>query len=126
MNSDKKQHIHTQLRTIRERKGLSQQFVGDLANLSQSQLSKFENTGHITLIQLLLLCDVLEVDLIDLLETSTKNFSLHQTNNDKSIGVSIKGSRNEKAYEDHISSLRKENDFLKTTINKLLNKHGNK
>lgn len=120
----KKQHVGQHIRKIRELQGISQQFVADEAEMSQGSYSRFENGSDILFGKLQQVCNVLGISLKDILEDDGNNVSVNmtQTNNETAIGVAInRMSKNEqRAYDEHIQSLRDEISFLKETLNKII------
>jgi transcriptional regulator with XRE-family HTH domain len=118
------------IKKIRELKNFTQEHVASEIGITQGAYSKIENGDtDLTINKLEQIATVLEMLPEDILTFNDKQIIFNVSHNQNATGVLIKNqiSKNEKkSFEDHIQSLKEENSYLKSTINKLINKHGNK
>lgn len=120
-------YVGQKIRKLRELKNLTQEYMADRLEMSQSNYSKIE-TGEtdISYGKLEKVAEVLELrpeDIITFNEHMVFNIMHNQTvngvhgSNFYHIPEEIKS-----LYEDQINSLKKENEHLKSVIEKLLSK----
>ena len=116
--------LGSKIKTIREMKNFTQEYVAEKLEMSQSNYSRIErNEINIPIKTLQSIAEIFNLSLTELIEFDAKYF-FNQINN-QTINGDIKNTNSEtiqKAYEDHILSLNKEIENLKHVINELLKK----
>ena len=69
--------IGDQIRKVRLKKGISQQFIADYIGISQSKFNRIENSkSDILLNDLLEICKILKINYIELLQTASADQSV--------------------------------------------------
>lgn len=115
--------IGPKIKKLRELKNLTQEYMADKLQMSQSNYSRIEsNELDIPFTKLQLIADILEISLHDLIEFDAKYFfnNVHaQTINGN---INNAASDNEKRlYEEQIISLKNEVSYLKEIIELMKN-----
>lgn len=112
------------IKVIREIKNFSQEHIAEKLDISQSNYSKMENgNSDIPFSKLEELAIILGLTVEDVI-----GFNEHQIfnlkNNKKATGIVINqmSANEKKVYEEFIESLKIENSYLKSMIDKLLEK----
>jgi len=117
--------LGSKIKTIREMKNFTQDYVAERLEMSQSNYSRIErNEINIPIKTLQTIADIFDITLTELIEFDAKYF--FNSVNNQTINGDIKNQSNpeliQKAYEDHIESLNKEIEHLKGIINELMKK----
>ena len=117
--------LGSKIKTIREMKNFTQDYVAEKLEMSQSNYSRIErNEINIPIKTLQTIADIFDITLTELIEFDAKYF-FNQVNN-QTINGDIKNQSNpeliQKAYEDHILSLNKEIEHLRGMISELMKK----
>jgi transcriptional regulator with XRE-family HTH domain len=74
--------IGTKVKKARERKGISQEKMADVLNISQSKYCRFENNKtFLNWDKIPLLAETLELDVTDLISKKKNIFYIHKPNN---------------------------------------------
>jgi transcriptional regulator with XRE-family HTH domain len=110
--------IGKRLRKLREKKGLSQDYMANMLDFTQPAYAKYENEmTDISIKRLASIADILETDFSYFLGTSVKNINISD-NKDSSINQYIENQNNEvkDLYSKIIENLEKEIEFLKEQI----------
>ncbi len=115
--------IGTKIKKIRELKNLTQEYMADQLNVSQSTYSRFEKEdSDLTLSQIQKVADILEVKPEDLLNFNEQvvinNYSSNQANQAYSIINNVSPAEKE-LYEKYIATLEKEVEYLKGLVDRL-------
>ncbi len=115
--------IGSKIKTIREMKNFTQEYVAERLEMSQSNYSRIErNEINIPVKTLQSLAEIFELSLTDLIEFDAKYF--FNSVNNQTINGDIKSQNNndylQKTHEAHIISLTKEIENLKHIISELL------
>ena len=113
--------IGERIRTIRTQKGLSQEYVAEHLDMSQSTLARIEQgKAQLDTVRLTKLCDVLEVGVDDLLTIDRVSIS-HNTFSDNSNGyVEQLVNCQKELYEEQVSLLKDEVITLRRQVEELL------
>lgn len=117
--------LGSKIKTIREMKNFTQEYVAEKLEMSQSNYSRIErNEINLPIKTLQTIADIFDITLTELIEFDAKYF-FNQVNN-QTINGDIKNQSNsellQKAYEDHINSLNKEIEHLRNVISDLMKK----
>jgi transcriptional regulator with XRE-family HTH domain len=117
--------LGSKIKTIREMKNFTQEYVAERLEMSQSNYSRIErNEINIPIKTLQTIADIFDITLTELIEFDAKYF-FNQVNN-QTINGDIKNQTNselmQKAYDDHIQSLNKEIEHLRGMISELMKK----
>jgi transcriptional regulator with XRE-family HTH domain len=117
--------LGSKIKTIREMKNFTQEYVAEKLEMSQSNYSRIErNEINIPIKTLQSIAEIFNLSLTELIEFDAKYF-FNQVNN-QTINGDIKNHINaeqiQKSHEDHIHSLNKEIENLKHVIQELLKK----
>ncbi len=109
------------IKTIRERKNLTQEFVANQLGMSQNNYSNIENgIVKLTIDRLIEISKILDVSAEELITNEAQNFNFHNSNIEKFYGY-IENLQEEnkeltnttiKLLSDQIAYLQKENDRL--------------
>jgi transcriptional regulator with XRE-family HTH domain len=110
--------IGPKIKKLRELKNLTQEYMAEKLQMSQSNYSRIEsNELDIPFTKLQLIADILEINLTDLIEFDSKYFfnNVHAQTINGNINNAT--SENEKKlYEEQIVLLKNENSYLKEII----------
>ena len=120
-------NIGQKIKKVRELKGYTQEYLAEQLNISQKTYSLIESDQtKIDLDRLQKIADTLEIDLMNLLAFDDKN--IFNNNFHDKVETSQNYVVNESSFEEerkahlkYIEHLEKENDFLKTQLDKILN-----
>jgi transcriptional regulator with XRE-family HTH domain len=117
--------LGSKIKTIREMKNFTQDYVAERLEMSQSNYSRIErNEINIPIKTLQKIADIFDITLTELIEFDSKYF-LNKFDN-QSINCDVKIQSNQgliqKAYEDHIQSLNKEIEHLRGIVSELMKK----
>ena len=115
--------IGSKIKTIREMKNFTQEYVAERLEMSQSNYSRIErNEINIPVKTFQSLAEIFELSLTDLIEFDAKYF--FNSVNNQTINGDIKSQNNndylQKTHEAHIISLTTEIENLKHIISELL------
>jgi len=118
--------IGTKIKKIRELKNLTQDYMAQQLNVSQSTYSRIEkdDDGDLTLAQLKQISEILEVKVEDLINFNDKFIFNNFTSNQANQGYIVNNISpvEKELYEKHIGTLEKEVEHLKQLIDKLSSK----
>ena len=114
--------IGLKIKKIRELRNLTQEYMAQELNISQSTYSRFEKDGDdLTISQLHKISQVLEIKVEDLINFNEKfvfnNFEANHAN--QGYIVNNISAAEKELYEKHILTLEKEVEYLKQLIDKL-------
>jgi len=112
------------IKKLRELKNLSQSYVADKLNISQGNFSKIENSNSdIPYSKLEELATILGLTVEEILGFNEKMiFNLKNNKLANGLVINQISANEKKLYEDYIESLKIENTYLKSMIEKLLEK----
>lgn len=113
--------IGLRLKSYRELKGFSQDYMASKLNISSSAYSRIErNEVNLTLGKLMLLAEVFNVSLEQIIfgdDYKTEAMLAHESESEYKLKL-IESSKLLKAYQDQIEMLKEQVDYLKAIINK--------
>ena len=117
--------LGSKIKTIREMKNFTQEYIAEKLEMSQSNYSRIErNQINIPIKTLQTIAEIFDITLTELIEFDAKHF--FNSLNNQSINADIKNKPNsdllQKTYEKHITSLNKEIEHLKGIIGELMKK----
>jgi transcriptional regulator with XRE-family HTH domain len=113
--------LGTKLKKIREFKNLTQEYVSEKLNMSQSNYSRIEsNEVDIPFTKLQQIAEVLEVKVNDLIEFDAKYFFNNVSAQTINGDLNVTSERERALYEQQIDLLKNENSYLKSLLNKAL------
>jgi transcriptional regulator with XRE-family HTH domain len=112
-----KEKVITNIKTIRETKNYSEEYMADKMGISQSTYNRKENgEGDFTLTELINVAGVLEVSVSKIIELDLAKI-INQTNNDHSTGMGIvEHLHNDEGYKVAVAALEKEVEFLRGQV----------
>ncbi|MFM6983958.1 MAG: helix-turn-helix domain-containing protein [Chitinophagaceae bacterium] len=113
--------IGLRLKSYRELKGFSQDYLAGKLNISTSAYSRIErNEVNLTLEKLFLLADIYQISLEQIIygDDHKSEIMLAQDNESEYKLKLIENSKLLKAYQDQIEILKDQVDYLKAIINK--------
>lgn len=117
-------HLGQKIKKLRELKGLTQEDISDKLHITQSNYSKMEiGKLDIPFSKLEEIASVLNIPVEDII-CFNENLVFNIKNNKRANGLVINqiSQTEKKVYEEYIESLKTENTYLKTMIDKLLEK----
>jgi len=118
--------IGQKIKKVREIKGYTQEYLAEQLDISQKTYSQIENNqSKLDVNRLQKIADILEIGLIELLSFDDKNIfnnNFHdKVENSQNYVVNQTSFEEElKAHLKYIAHLEKENDYLRTPLDKLL------
>ncbi len=120
-----KEKVLQNIKTIRESKNLTENFIAEKLRIKQSTYCKKETGGiEFTLSELICLSDVLQVSLVRLIDLDIAKI-INQQNHDSSTGIiENQFANSDNAYILCIEQHKEENNFLKNQIKILIDKIG--
>lgn len=108
--------IGTKIRSLREEKGITQEYLAACLGLTQSNYGRMEkDDARITIPKLFKIAEVLEVRVGYLLDEQATQI-IHQHNNELANAYNVDTMV---ADKDHIASLKEEIQFLRSKLNTL-------
>lgn len=116
--------LSSNLKSLRNLKNYSQEYMADKLGITQSAYSKMEvGSVDIPFSKLEEIATVLGLTVEDIIGFNEK-IIFNLKNNKKANGLVINqmSANEKKVYQEYIESLKIENSYLKTMIDKLLNK----
>jgi transcriptional regulator with XRE-family HTH domain len=117
--------IGTKIKKIRELKNLTQDYMAQQLNVSQSTYSRIEkDDGDLTITQLEQISRILEVKVEDLINFNEKFVFNNYTANQANQGYIVNNISpvEKELYEKHIHTLEKEVEYLKQLLDKFSSK----
>lgn len=113
-----KEKIIHNIKTIRESKNLSEQYIGTSMGIGQSSYCKKEKGDReFTLTELIKLSEIMEVSLVRLIELDIAKI-INQQNHDNSTGIIEHQTINNEGYKLCIEQYKTENAFLREQLKK--------
>lgn len=115
--------IGAKIKKLRELKNLTQEYMADKLQMSQSNYSRMEsNDLDIPFSKVQAIADILEINIVDLIEFDAKYFfnNIHSQTINGNINNMISDNER-KLYEDQIALLKNENAYLKEIIDLMKN-----
>ncbi len=117
-----KEKVIGNIKTIRETKNYSEEYMADKMGISQSTYNRKENgEGDFTLTELINMAGVLEVPLVKIIELDLARI-INQTNNDTATGNHIIENQTvmNEGYQLAAGQFKEENIFLKQQVKDLM------
>lgn len=116
--------VGAKIKTFRELKNLSQEYMADRLGISQPTYHRIEANDDIALSQLLRVSEILDVKPEDLINFNEKmvfnNYTSHHAN--QGYIVNNVTPVEKELYEKQITSLEKEVDYLRAIVDRLTTK----
>lgn len=111
--------IGNKIRLMREERGLSQENMAEVLEITQSNYARLEkDDNRISIPRLIIIAKTLETTVTDLVGEKANNI-VNQNNNKEAITYLHS---NIKSDKEHINTLKEEINYLKTLINSLIQK----
>jgi transcriptional regulator with XRE-family HTH domain len=112
--------VGTRIRKTRKEKGITQEFIAQCLEITQSNYGRLEkDDSRLTVPKLVKIAEVLEVSVSFLLGESATRI-INQTNNETANAYNVETIIN--AYRDHIQTLKDEIFFLRKLVEEKLSK----